>query len=66
LEEEVELTSYFVYFLAKYQYEFNFIENYWGVAKIYAHQRYENHVRELYKIVPEYLNSVKPTLIWKF
>ncbi|RPA89528.1 hypothetical protein L873DRAFT_1721357, partial [Choiromyces venosus 120613-1] len=37
LQEEVELTSHLVHLFPKYQYELNFIEYYWGAAKLYAH-----------------------------
>jgi len=66
LEEEVELTGHLVHFFPKYHCELNFIEYYWGAAKHYAGQRCGYHIRALRKMVPECLNSVKPTLIWKF
>ena len=66
LEEEVEEKGHLVYFFPKYHCELNFIEYYWGAAKRYARRRCGYNIRALRKMVPECLNSVKPTLIWKF
>ena len=66
LEEEVQLTGHLVHFFPKYHCELNFIEYYWGAAKHYARQRCGYHIKALRKMVPECLNSVKPTLIWKY
>ncbi|RPA91713.1 hypothetical protein L873DRAFT_1838619 [Choiromyces venosus 120613-1] len=66
LEEEVELKEHLVCFFPKYHCELNFIEYYWGAAKRYARRRCGYNIRALRKMVPECLNSVKPTLIWKF
>jgi len=63
LEEEVELKGHMVCFLRKYHCELNFIEYYWGAAKRYARRRCGYNIRALRKMVPECLNSVKPTLI---
>jgi hypothetical protein len=66
LEEEVELKGHLVCFFPKYHCELNFIEYYWGAAKRYARRRCGYTIRALRNMVPECLNSVKPTLIWKY
>ena len=66
LEEEVELTGHLVHFFPKFHCELNFIEYYWGAAKRYARTRCGYNIRALRKMVPDCLESVKPTLIWKF
>jgi len=66
LEEEIKLKGHIVCFLPKYHCQRNFIEYYWGAAKRYARRRCGYNIRALRKMVSEYLNSVKSTLIWKF
>ena len=66
VEEEVKVNGHLVHFFPKYHCELNFIDYYWGAAKRYACRRCGYTIRALRKMVPECLNSVKPTLIWKF
>ncbi|RPA88353.1 hypothetical protein L873DRAFT_1623448, partial [Choiromyces venosus 120613-1] len=55
-----------LHFIPQYHWELNFIEYYWGAAKHYAWKRCGYHIGALRKMVLESLDSVKPTLIWKF
>ena len=53
-------------FYPVYDCELNFIEYYWGRAKLYARANCEYTFRALVRIVPEALAQVSDNLIFKY
>ena len=66
LQETIEAAGHLVIFNPVYHCELNFIEYFWGRAKLYARAHCEYTFEALVRIVPEALAQVSNTLISKY
>jgi len=66
LQETIQAAGYLVVFYPVYYCELNFIEYYWGRAKLYAQAYCEYTFLALVCIVPEALAQVSNNLIFKY
>ncbi|KAA8910532.1 hypothetical protein FN846DRAFT_917608 [Sphaerosporella brunnea] len=66
IEEIVEDMGYLVMFYPKFHCELNWIEYYWGACKHYARKHCNYTLPGLMEAVPEALESVKRSLIFKY
>lgn len=66
IQETIEALGHCVIFYPKYHCELNFIEYFWGTAKQYARANCGYSYQDLKKMVPEALDSVPKTRIWKY
>ncbi|KAA8893418.1 hypothetical protein FN846DRAFT_914062 [Sphaerosporella brunnea] len=66
IEEIFEDAGHLVMFYPKFHCELNWIEYYWGAYKHYARKHCNYTLPGLIEAVPEALESVKPSLIFKY
>ena len=66
LQETLEAAGHLVVFYPSFHCELNFIEYFWGSAKVYAPANCEYSYPALVRIVPEALAQVSNKLIWKY
>ncbi|RPA97965.1 hypothetical protein L873DRAFT_1836176 [Choiromyces venosus 120613-1] len=66
LQETLEAAGHMVIFYPSFHCELNFIEYFWGSAKVYARANCEYTFSSLVRIVPEALAQVPNKLIWKY
>ena len=66
LEEIVEEAGHQIIFYPKFHCELNFIERYWGGAKIYARQHCDYSWSGLQSVVPNALESIDVVTIRRF
>jgi len=66
LQEALEAAGHLVIFYPSFHCELNFIEYFWGNAKLYARANCEYTYPALVRIVPEALAQVSNKLIWKY
>ena len=66
LEEAIEEAGHMVLFYLAFHCEINFIEYFWGAAKRYTRQNCGYDFTSLQRLVPEALQQVTNTLIWKY
>jgi len=66
LEEAIEEAGHMVLFYPAFHCEINFIEYFWGAAKRYTRQNCGYDFTSLQRLVPEALQQVPNTLIWKY
>lgn len=66
LQETLEAAGHLVIFYPSFHCELNFIEYFWGRAKVYARANCEYTFPALVRIVPEALAQVSKILIWKY
>ena len=62
----MEAAGHMVIFYPSFHCELNFIEYYWGSAKLYVRANCEYTFPALVRIVPDALAHVSNTLIWKY
>ena len=66
LQETREAAGHLVIFYPLFHYKFNFIEYFWGRAKVYARANCESPFPALVRIVSEALAQVSKILIWRY
>lgn len=66
LQEAIEMRGHHSVFLPKFHCECNFIEYFWGETKRYARSHCSYSIIGLREVIPEFLASVSPNLIWKY
>ena len=66
IEQEVTARGHRVLFYPKFHCELNFIEYFWGAAKLYARENCDYSLPGLRKVIPQALNSVSKRTIWRF
>ncbi|RPA93141.1 hypothetical protein L873DRAFT_1847383 [Choiromyces venosus 120613-1] len=66
LQETLEAAGHMVIFYPVYHCELNFIEYFWGRAKVYTRAHCEYSFPALVRIVPIALAQISDVLIWKY
>jgi len=66
LEEVIEKAGHLVMFYPKFHCEMNWIEYYWGSCKRYARKHCTYTLAGLHDVLPDALESVPDTLVWKY
>ncbi|RPA91703.1 hypothetical protein L873DRAFT_1780507 [Choiromyces venosus 120613-1] len=66
LQETLEAAGHMVIFYPVYHFELNFIEYFWGRAKVYTRAHCEYSFPALVRIVPIALAQISDVLIWKY
>jgi len=66
LQETLEAAGYQVIFYPAFHCELNFIEYFWGRAKVYTRSHCEYLFPSLVRTVPEALAQITNVLIWKY
>jgi hypothetical protein len=66
VEEVIKAAGHEVIFYPAFHCEINFIEYYWGAAKVYTRNNCEYDFEALKRLVPEALAQVPKKLIWKY